>query len=413
MRVWWVVVVSLLFAGTPVRAEVPLSQVGIADRMMVVFKPGVSQNRQRALVAQYGLEVIRDYKLFRALVVRSKPGKSAPAEVGLRSKPEIEMVGRDVWRKWIDAAPTSLQQTPLPRLGQIIQNLPKLKPGVGKSDEVKWGVRRLNAPAAWPRIRGKGVKVAIIDTGIDPTHPDLAGRVKGGYNAIDKEQPWHDDHGHGSHVAGITAGTLDGKGIVGVAPEADLYAVKVLTKDGQGSLFGIMGGIMWCVQNGIQVVNMSLGAPQDNPLFKYAVQQLGAADIPLIAAAGNDAKAVNYPAAYPEAIAVSALCPAGITETRLCPNTQTGIATFSSRGPEVEFIAPGVNIPSSVLGGAIKNYSGTSMASPHVAGLAALAISGGAKGVAGVRAALGKAATKMPGLSPSEQGSGIVDAGGL
>jgi len=301
----------------------------------------------------------------------------------------------------------------------IIKSLPKLA-SRGRSafiEEAPWGVKRVNAPAVWGGNQGANVKVAIIDTGIDPTHPDLKGRVAGGHNAIDKNQPWVDDHFHGTHVAGTVAAELDEKGVAGVAPKATLYAVKVLTKEGSGSLFGIMGGVMWCAQNGIQVANMSLGAPQEMPLLQYALQMAVGAGVTIVAAAGNDGKAVNWPAAYPESIAVSALCPAGITNTKLCPSAAEGISTFSSRGPQVAFIAPGVLIPSTVPtsndASGVKAYSGTSMAAPHVAGLAALAVAKGAQGPQAVRAALQAAASPLPGLGGSEQGAGLIDAAKL
>lgn len=411
MRCWPLAGLLLLLVGTPVRAEVPLSAEGVDERLMVVFRLGVPEDAQRAVAGAHGLEILRVYRPINALVVRTDAQVLVQAETALRAEDSVLMVGRDEYRKWIDAAP-SFQETPLPSLRAVMRLLPKLPPGIGKNQEVQWGVRRVNAPAAWPTNRGSGVKVAIIDTGIDPTHPELAARVKGGYNAIDKDKPWHDDHSHGTHVAGITAATLNGSGVVGVAPEADLYAVKVLTKEGSGSIFGILGGMMWCVENGMQIANMSLGAPQGNSIFEYAVNMLVGGGVTLVAAAGNDGGAVNFPAAYPAAIAVSALCPKeGDPNPKLCSGSP--LATFSSRGPEVDLIAPGVKIPSTVLGGEIKAYSGTSMATPHVTGLAALAAAGGATGPDAVRAALTKAAVAIPGVPPTGQGSGLVDAGKL
>lgn len=410
MRQMVVVALALAVLGSPVRAEVALDQAGVADRLMVVFEKSVSLTDQKAMAARNGLEVIREFGPMNAIVVRPEAGKSLPSVAALKAEFGVLAVGHDEWRYWLDAEAASLRQLPIPSVGAIMKRLPKLDKNLGKAEEIQWGVRRVNAPAAWARNNiGRGVKVGVVDTGIDPTHPEFAGRILGGKNAIDDKQPWADDHSHGTHVAGIIAAASDSNGVVGVAPAANLYAIKVLTKDGQGSLFAILGGIMWCVQNGMEVVNMSLGAPQGNQLFEMAVNQLASADIPLIAAAGNDGKAVNFPAAYESAIAISAMCPEGGDENpKLCSGS--AIATFSSRGPEVDFIAPGVKNLSTVLGGQYKAYSGTSMAAPHAAGLAALAVAGGAKGSAAVRAALKRAAVPVAGLSASEQGAGLIDA---
>jgi subtilisin len=404
------------------RAFAALSQAGVEDRIIVVFKADTPLAGQMQIAADNGLQVLDQIPALSALLVKAPTGLAAGARKRLISNSQILHAEPDVWRKWIESAPASVYQTAFPTVESALQTLPKpsaakFAAARAKSDEVQWGVARVNAPAAWSGNQGAGVKVAVIDTGVDPDHAELKGRVAGGINAIDENASWADDHAHGTHVAGIIAAALDGKGVVGVAPQATLYSVKVLTKEGQGNLFAIMKGISWCGQNGIQVANMSLGAPQEMPLLKFALQSAAGAGVTFVAAAGNDGKAVNWPAAYPETIAVSALCPTGVTEAKLCPSTAEGIATFSSRGPQVAFIAPGVLIPSTVPvwhdASGIKKYSGTSMATPHVAGLAALAVARGARGVDAVRAALKAAAEPMNGLSPSEQGAGLINAAKL
>lgn len=409
-------IAALFCAGA---ASAALGPEGVEDRLIVAFKEQVAADERLRIVASLGLEAVDEIPGLRVVLAQAKPGKSAGAERALSSNPAVLMVGRDIWRKWIETAPASFQETPMPEVRDILKSLPRVTPRARAAnvDEAPWGVKRVNAPAAWSSNQGSGVKVAIVDTGIDPTHPDLKGRVAGGHNSVAKDQPWVDDHFHGTHVAGTVAAELDEKGVAGVAPKATLYAVKVLTKEGSGSLFGIMDGIMWCAQNGIQVANMSLGAPQEMALLQYALQMAVAQGVTVIAAAGNDGKAVNWPAAYPETIAVSALCPTGITNAKLCPSVNEGISTFSSRGPQIAFIAPGVLIPSTVPtsndASGIKAYSGTSMATPHVAGLAALAVAKGAQGLQAVRAALKAAATPLPGLSGNEQGNGLIDAAKL
>ncbi len=417
---WLSLLVGLLICAP--RAFAALTEQGVENRIIVAFKLGTPIVEQKKIVTAQGLEIIDSIPSLAVLLVKAPSGLAIQARTRLALNPKVFRADPEVWLNWIEGAPASMNQTPFPVESSVLtmQALAKsasAQPLVAAKNvsEVPWGVARVNAPAAWSSNQGAGVKVAVIDTGIDPTHPDLI--VVGGHNSIDKNAPWADDHFHGTHVAGIIAAAMNDKFVVGVAPKAELYAVKVLTKEGSGGMFGIMNGIMWTSQNGIQVANMSLGAPQAMPLIQYALQAAVSAGVTFVAAAGNDGKAVNWPGAYPETIAVSALCPTGVANTKLCPNTNEGISTFSSRGPEVGFIAPGVLIPSTVPlfhdAGGVKAYSGTSMACPHVAGLAALAVARGANTPAAVRAALTAAASKLNGLSAEEQGSGIIDAAKL
>lgn len=323
--------------------------------------------------------------------------------------PEVLEVYADVKRNWLLEVP--VWQAPFPSFEALRAQLPAvtvppkrpeyaLPPGVDAA-EVPWGIARVDAPAAWSVTKGDGVKVAVIDTGIDCSHPDLKANCAGGYNALDSNQSTMDDNEHGTHVAGTIAGVLDGKGVVGVAPKARLYAVKVLDKDGAGGLTSIIKGLIWAGNNHMDVANMSLGAPMGTIFMRGALKYAQMRGVAVFAAAGNDGGSVNYPGAYPEAICVSALTP------------NEGIAKFSSRGNQVAFIAPGVDVRSSVPHGGYDNFAGTSMATPHMTGLGALAVSRGAHGEAAVRAALQRAAAKIPGLSASEQGAGVVDAAKL
>jgi subtilisin len=416
-------IVALATLATPKAQARTVSALEAADELIVAFKPGLTDAQQKQFVQSQGYKVVDEIPSLRVLLVKTPKGAAGFAQFRMMSDPKVLKVGANIWRDdWLNIGGEAVE--PLSAVQQKLKELPKFKATPVKSkagpeaDEAQWGVKRVNAPAAWSSNQGAGVKVAIIDTGIDPTVPDLKGRVKGGYNAIDEKASWVDDHFHGTHCAGIVAAELDGKGVVGVAPKAELYAVKVLTKEGSGDMVGIMRGIMWAGENGMQVANMSLGAPQDMQFVQYALQQAVGAGVAFACAAGNDGKAVNWPAAYPECIAVSALCPAGVENAKLCA-TKDGdtIAAFSSRGPQVALIAPGVLIPSTVPSSNdasnVHAYSGTSMATPHVAGLAALAVAKGARGAEGVRAALKAAATPLPGLSASEQGAGLVDAAKL
>ena len=269
------------------------------------------------------------------------------------------------------------------------------------ANEVPWGVARVKADKFWNVTEGAGIKVAVIDTGINYNHPDLKANYAGGYNAINPSLTPMDDQGHGTHVAGTIAAVRNNVGVVGVAPKARLYAVKVLGGDGSGSYSSIIGGVEWAVKQNVNVINMSLGGGGYMTAFHKSLKAAVNAGITVVCAAGNDHGAVSYPAKYPEAIAISALT-----------NYDT-LAYFSNRGPEIEFIAPGSAILSTSKSGGYEEMSGTSMACPHVAGLAALAISAGHKTPAQVRAAFKKASVKLSSLTNDQQGSGIIQANHL
>jgi len=415
---------GLLLLCAPSAFAAARTAQGVENRIIVAFKLGTPAAEQKQIAASQGLTVLDEIPSLAVLLVEAPAGLSAQSRTRLSTHPKVLRADQDIWIKWIESAPASVNAAPfavepavaaMKALAKQASAVMSAAVPVKLAEEIPWGITRVNAPAAWGSNQGAGVKVAVIDTGIDDKHPDL--KVLGGLNALDANASWADDHSHGTHCAGSIAATMNDKMVVGVAPKAELYAVKVLTKEGSGDMFAIMKGIMWTSQNGMQVASMSLGAPQAMPLIQYALQMAANAGVTFVAAAGNDGKAVNWPGAYPEAIAVSALCPPGVTNAKLCPNTNEGISTFSSRGPEIAFIAPGVLVNSTVPlfadATGMKAYSGTSMACPHVSGLAALAIAKGAKGPAAVKAALVAAATRLAGLSGDEQGNGLIDAAKL
>ena len=247
-----------------------------------------------------------------------------------------------------------------------------------------WGIDRIDAELVHPSNKGTGVRVAIIDTGIDYTHPDLDGNYKGGYNFVSGNDKPMDDSGHGTHVAGIVAAEDNGIGVVGVAPEASLYAVKVLDSSGSGTFSNVIAGIDWSVRNGMQIISMSLGANSGSTALQDAVDSAYNAGIVIVAAAGNDGNyagttdTVDYPARYDSVIAVAAT---DSSDSRAIWYNSIPI-TGSSTGPQVELSAPGASIYSTVPTGACglcdpsgyRYLSGTSMATPHVTGTAALII---------------------------------------
>jgi subtilisin family serine protease len=403
--------------GNPLPAPQPGTK-----RWIVTFKPTVKRDGRDRALAALGLSATAhiatdgngdaDHE-FSAAVVDVPAERALTGLAAKSASSDVVSVERDVKVKWIEQAAVSFQATPLPSFEAVMGALKMPRPAdfpqfsaLAVRGDVPWGIQRVHAPAAWPQTEGAGVKIAIIDTGIDYTHPALAGKVDGGYSALKKSenpQDYMDDNGHGTHVSGTAAGSHI-KGLVGVAPKARLYAVKVLDADGSGNLSDVIDGIVWAAKNGMQVANMSLGAPTDSDAMHRAVRYAAGMGVVIVAAAGNTGGAVGYPGAYPEVVTVAA------------SDSSDGVASFSSRGPEVKFIAPGVDVVSARLGGGFVSFSGTSMATPHVSGLAALSVAQGwvgTNGPDGVLAQLRKAASPLPGLSAEQQGAGLIDAGKL
>jgi minor extracellular protease Epr len=234
------------------------------------------------------------------------------------------------------------------------------------STQTNWGVTDIGAPDSWQSgLTGKGIKVAVIDTGV-ATHSDLA--VAGGTNVISGAgtTSYADDNGHGTHVVGIIgAKGIDG-GVEGVAPDASIYAVKALDSTGSGYTSDIISGIDWAIDNKMDIISMSLGSNQSDMSLQNAVDTAYNSGILVVAAAGNDGStdgsgtSIDYPANYSSVIAVGAV---DSSNTR---------AYFSSTGSKLEVSAPGVNVLSTYLNGGYAQMSGTSMATPFVAGDLAL-----------------------------------------
>ncbi len=276
---------------------------------------------------------------------------------------------------------------------------PRPKP---PSQSMPWGVSRVNASECWHRARGNGVRVGVLDTGVEMTHPDLRSNVRGGFDTIAERNEVVDDNGHGTHVAGIIAASDNEFGVVGVAPGAEIYAVKAFDSRGQGQVSDIVQGVEWCVQQRMNVLNMSFGTRDASRALTLALEKAAEAGMVLVAAAGNDGgkDTVLYPARDPNVIAVTAT------------TADDHIASFSSTGPEVDVCAPGADVLSTYRGSTYKTMSGTSMACPHVSGIAALILSAAPRlGPRQVRKAICDGASRLPGYSSDQQGAGLVNAG--
>lgn len=249
----------------------------------------------------------------------------------------------------------------LKKNGEILKVEPDII--VDNSNQVQnWGIPAINIPTSWANgYTGKGVKIAIIDSGIS-LHDDLV--ISGGQSFVDYTTSYNDDNGHGTHVAGIIGSKDNLIGYKGVASDAELYAVKAFSSDGKAYLSDIFAGIDWSITNGMDIINMSLGAQVGSPAFRTILDTAYENGILFVAAAGNDGTGsgdtIDYPARYESVIAVGAV------------DQQKNLASFSSTGPSVELVAPGVGIHSTYLNGGYASLSGTSMAAPYVSGYLAL-----------------------------------------
>ncbi|MZP28577.1 S8 family serine peptidase [Heliobacterium undosum] len=232
---------------------------------------------------------------------------------------------------------------------------------------IDYGIKLMNAPRQWLRSKGENIRVAVLDTGIDRAHPDLKENIRGGYNFLDNNDNYADDHGHGTHVSGIIAGSDNGIGIVGVAPKTQLYALKVLDEKGEGGQEHVIAAIEWALDNGIHLLNLSFGSQKPNAKLRAIMEKANQAGVTFVAAAGNDASkaftkdSIDYPGRWADLVLTVAAVDRSVKR-----------APFSSQGPELFLAAPGVNILSTYPLNRYVRLSGTSMAAPHITGAAAL-----------------------------------------
>ncbi|GGN97679.1 S8 family serine peptidase [Saccharibacillus kuerlensis] len=319
------VILSLSLTLGLLPATVSAEPFSAQERVIVMFK----DKADKSLVGKANGRINREFQHIPALAV-SLP---AAAVKGLAHNPNVQSIEID-------------------------------QPVKTEQQNQDWGIQKTNAPSAWASgYTGKGVKVAVVDTGI-AAHEDLA--IAGGASFVSYTTSYGDDNGHGTHVAGIIGALNNGIGTVGIAPDASLYAIKALDQGGSGYLSDIVAGIDWSITNKMNIVNLSLGTTGDSSALKQVVDKAYAQDILVVAAAGNNGTAdgsgdiVNYPARYDSAIAVAAI------------DSANQRASFSATGAQVEVAAPGVNVLSTYLGNQYVSMNGTSMATPYAAGNLAL-----------------------------------------
>ncbi len=311
-------------------------------RKIITFNKNISdKNDKEDLMKKYGINKIKDLDLVNSVCVMLTKSQ----ELKLKRDKSVISIEEDKLVKVLGKNKTS----PPPAIPQPNQTLP-------------WGISRIKADLVDSNQLSANVKVAVIDSGIDLTHPDLAANIKGGYNAINSKTSINDDYGHGTHVAGIIAAANNSIGVVGVNPIASLYGIKVIDNTGNGYLSNLIEGIEWSIKNNMQVINMSLSVGDSSALHD-AIIRANQAGIVLVAAAGNkEYDPVSYPAAYPEVISVAA-------------TDYNDNKSMQSPKGKIDISAPGVDIHSTNMGGGYSTLTGTSMAASHVTGVVTFIIS--------------------------------------
>jgi subtilisin family serine protease len=230
----------------------------------------------------------------------------------------------------------------------------------------QWNLPMVGATDAWTVSQGAGVIVAVIDTGVDGAHPDLAGRVLPEIDLLPEVTPAPDQNGHGTRVASIISGSLNAVGIAGIAPQTSILPVSALDPAGYGDSSTVARGIIAAADAGARVINLSLGGPDQDPILDQACAYAFALGSVVVAAGGNsylNGNQVQYPAASPNVLAVASV-------------DRTGNPSgFSNTGPHIDLAAPGEGVLAALPGGGYNEESGTSFAAPHVAAAVALVLS--------------------------------------
>lgn len=328
----------------------------LSTRVIVRLAPGTGAE---AIAAQTGAQVLRKGPLNYATLQIPSNLDLQKALTELKQLPGVETAAPSRLYKVGEAGPAFQVSS----LGSVAD--------AGYKDQ--WGLDKTGVPKAWELgATGQGITIAVIDTGVDINHPDLKDKIVPGYNAITAStdlKSVRDNNGHGTHVAGIAAAARNGEGVVGVAYDAKIMPIKAMDRYGEGTDDVIADGIVWAADHGAKIINLSLGSDAQEEILKEAISYARARGSLIVAAAGNlqgdgsGTAGIDYPAADPDVIAVTAT------------DQNDKVAGFSKTGPQAVLAAPGVNILSDYWSANRSGYAysdGTSMAAPLVAGAAAL-----------------------------------------
>jgi thermitase len=281
----------------------------------------------------------------------------------------------------------------------------------------QWALGAINALPAWEAPATAAITVAVLDSGIDVTHPDLAANIwhnpkptvgdVNGYNVFKRSGDIRDEWGHGTEVAGII-GAAPGSaasGVSGVAPRVRLMAVKVLDRNGRGSMAGVVAGMRYALRNGARVINLSLAGPQRSPALEKQIRAAQRAGVFVVTAAGNYGNDLVSRPSYPAAYRTSNLL--GVASTDL----EGGVSGFSNRGGPISLAAPGEDVLTTARGAGYAGMYGTSAAAPQVSGaLALLTAARPDTTIAQMRAALLGGARRLPTLAGKVR-AGLLDVG--
>jgi subtilisin family serine protease len=337
-----------------------------SNRVLVKFRPSFSVRNIRPTLQAYGSATFTSIPQLGIYKVQV-PAQASVREFlsALKRNPDVEYAEPDFQAR-IQITPNDKyfeSQYALSNTGQVLDDLPDRPQCTAGAD--------ISATGAWDQTKGDaGVIIAVLDTGVDMKHPDIENKIASrGKDFINNDNDATDDHWHGTHVAGIVAAdTNNSLGIAGVAWNCKVLPVKVADKDGMGFYSTLIEGLVWAADQNVQVINMSMGGEEAADSLRSAVKYVYDKNVVIVASAGNEGNYVLYPAAYDDyCLAVAAT------------NYNDEVTTWSNAGPQVDVAAPGVDILSlyptwdTPSGFAPYAYaSGTSMATPHVAGFAAL-----------------------------------------